>query len=81
MLCPFRTFSRLRNLKFHLKYHCAKSMYLPDPHSKQRAVVRAYIDFCQAVVPFASGLPKENFKSSKSRIFEISPGSKFQNFA
>ena len=74
MLCPFHTFSRLRNLKFHSKYHCAKSMYLADPRSQQRAVVRAYIDFCQAVVPFASGLPKENFKSSKSRIFEISPG-------
>ena len=60
---------------------CAKSLYLADLRSQQRAVVTAYIDFCHAVVPFASGLLKENFKSSKSLIFEISPGSKFQNFA
>ena len=46
MLCPFRTFSRLRNLNFHSKYHYAKSMYLADPRSQQRAVVTAYIDFC-----------------------------------
>ena len=81
MLCPFRTFSRFRNLKFHSKNHFAKSMYLADPRSQQRAVVKAYIDFCQAVVPFAFGLPKEDFKGSKTQIFEISPGSKLQNFA
>ena len=68
-------------LKVHSKYYSAKSMYFADPRSQQRAAVRAYIDFCQAVVPFASGLPKENFKSSKSLIFEISPGSNFQSFA
>ena len=65
MFCPFRTFSRLRNLKFHSKNHCAKSMYLADPCSEQRAVVRAYIDFCQVVFRFASSLPQEHFKVLK----------------
>ena len=45
MLCPFRTFSRLRNLNFHSKYHYAKSMYLADPRSQQCAVVTAYMIF------------------------------------
>ena len=54
MLCPFRSFSRLRYLKRHLQHHCAKNMYLADPRSPQRAVVRAYFDYCQAVVPIAS---------------------------
>ena len=58
LLCPFRTFSRLRYLKRHLKLHSAKNMYLADPRSPQRAVVRAYFDYCQATVPITNVEPE-----------------------
>ena len=58
LLCPFRTFSRLRYLKRHLKHHSAKNMYLADRRSPQRAVVRAYFDYCQATVPITNVEPE-----------------------
>ena len=54
MLCPFRAFSKLASLKVHLKYHCSKNMYLADVRSKQRLVLRAYYDYCQAVDPIVT---------------------------
>ena len=48
-LCPFRSFPRVRNLKLHLKHHCIKNMFMADKRSPQRAVLRAYFDYCQAV--------------------------------
>ena len=50
LLCPFRTFSELRYLRKHLEYHCAKNMYVADLRSPQRFVVRAFFDYCQAVI-------------------------------
>ena len=49
LLCPFRSFSRVRNRKLHLKHHCAKNMFMADMRSPQRAVIRAHFDYCQAV--------------------------------
>ena len=58
LLCPFRRFTRLRNLKAHLKHHCAKNTYLADLRSPQRLVVRAYFDYIQAVVPIGKVKPE-----------------------
>ena len=54
LLCPFRSFSRLRNLKAHLKHHSFKNMYLADVRSPQRQVVRAYFDYSRSVTPVAA---------------------------
>ena len=58
ILCPFRKFTELRYLKAHLRYHCAKNMYMASSHSPQRAVVRAYFNYCQSVVPVTNNNPE-----------------------
>ena len=51
LLCPFRRFKRLSQLKIHMKHHCKENMYLADGRSPQSAVVRAYYDYRQSIVP------------------------------
>ena len=58
ILCPFRKFTELRYLKAHLRYHCAKNMYMASSHSPQRAVVWAYFNYCQSVVPVTNNNPE-----------------------
>ena len=70
LLCPFRSFSRLRNLKAHLKHHCHKNMYLADVRSHQRFVVRADFDYSRAVTPAApmQAEPMDLLQYSASKI-------------
>ena len=58
LLCPFRIFSRTEYLKRHLKYHCAKNMYVASRRSPQLAVIRACYDFYQAIFPIGSKEPQ-----------------------
>ena len=45
LLCPFRSFERIRNLKKHVKHHCMKNMFMADIRSPQRTVIRALYDY------------------------------------
>ena len=51
LLCPFRSFTELRHLKQHLKYHCKENMIMADRRSPQISVIKAYFDYCQAGSP------------------------------
>ena len=51
LLCPFRSLSRAHHMTSHLKYHSAKNMYMADARSPQRAVIRAYFDNTQSLLP------------------------------
>ena len=53
-LCPFRTFWQPSRLKDHLKHHCVANMHLASPRSPQIAVVRAYFNFYQSVIPITN---------------------------
>ena len=53
-LCPFRSFDRLSRLQNHMKYHCAKNIYMANVKSPQRMVIRAYFDYIVSTGPILS---------------------------
>ena len=53
LLCPFRSFDRIRNLTEHVKHHCMKNMFMSDIRSPQRAVIRALYDYYQSTRPIS----------------------------